>query len=428
MHILSKSTYIKGEQCEKFLYLTKNRPFLRDKLSIEQKTKFQRGTDIGIIAQSLFPDGINMSPSRPNFLQQKAEETAKNIQNPNVKTMYEAVFIYEDTLIMIDIMTRDGDRWRIIEVKSSMSLSQTYLKDAALQYYVLNGCGIPISDMQLMYINKNYIRHGAINLSGLFTTESVVDFASDYAKTIERNIDKFKKMLIQPHSPDIAPGKQCENPYKCDFYGFCHGLKKGKTPIKQNHPYSIDYKVFFSLFHIKGDTAFLNVITDKPAIPVIDGDHPYEEQIIGYSILTPDNKSITKNCFDDYSKRESLLELMTEDLKHFANILVFTSFELKEYLLRHEKQETKNVIYRINNFREILILSSFSHPLTEKEMSLRTLSQVFFPEKESFEHARILMNAKSSDILNRELAISDMEAENALLKRIVSCELLKSKV
>lgn len=424
MHILSKSTYIKGEQCEKLLYLTKNRPFLRDKLSIEQRTKFQRGTDVGIIAQSLFPNGINMSPSRPNFLQQKAEETAKNIQNPDIKTMYEAVFIYEGTLIMVDIMTRDGDGWRIIEVKSSMSLSQTYLKDAALQYYVLKGCGIHISDMQLMYINKNYIRHGDINLSELFIAESVVDFASDYAKTIERNIDKFKKMLTQPHSPDIIPGEQCENPYKCDFYGFCHGLKKGKTLIKKNTQYSIDYKTFFSLFHIKNDTVFLNVITDKPAIPIVDGDHPYEEQIIGYSILTTDNQNITNNCFDDYSKRESLLESMTRDLKHFANILVFTPFELKEHLLKHEKPETKNVICRINNFREILIQSSFSHPLTEKELSLRTLSQVFFPEEECFEHARILMNAKSGNILNHELAISDMEIENVLLKKIVNCETL----
>ncbi|MCQ2313927.1 MAG: hypothetical protein MJZ56_02000, partial [Bacteroidales bacterium] len=175
--------------------------------------------------------------------------------------------------------------------------------------------------------------------------------------------------------------------------------------------------------YVKNDTVFLNVITDKPAIPIVDGDHPYEEQIIGYSILTTDNQSITNNCFDDYSKRESLLESMTRDLKHFANILVFTPFELKEHLLKHEKPETKNVICRINNFREILIQSSFSHPLTEKELSLRTLSQVFFPEEECFEHARILLNAKSGDTLNRELAISDMEIENALLKKIANCEL-----
>lgn len=36
-HILSKSTYIKGLQCEKALYLTKKHPYLRDRLSIEQR-------------------------------------------------------------------------------------------------------------------------------------------------------------------------------------------------------------------------------------------------------------------------------------------------------------------------------------------------------------------------------------------------------
>lgn len=420
MHILSKSTYIKGEQCEKLLYLTKNRPFLRDKLSVEQRAKFQRGTDVGILAQSLFPGGLNMSPSNPNLFQRKAEETAKNVQDPDVKTMYEAVFIYEGTLIMVDIMTRDDDGWRIIEVKSSMSLSQTFLKDAALQYYVLKGCGISISDMQLMYIDKDYVRHGDVNLSELFTTESVVEFASGYAKTIEENINRFKKTLAQPHCPDIIPGEQCENPYKCDFFGFCHGLRKSKTTIKQNIPYSIDYKTFFSLFHKKTNPAFLNIVTDRPAIPVADGDRPYEGQIVGYSILSPDNQFITKNCFDDYAERESLLESMAEELKKFDNILIFTPFEIKEYLIKHEKPWTRDIICRIDNFREILIQSSFSHPFTEKEMSLRTLSQVFFPEEECFEHARILMNARSGDALSRGLAVSDMEAENTLLRRIMN--------
>ena len=92
MHILSKSTYIKGEQCEKALYLFKNRPFLRDKLSMEQRAKFKRGTDVGILAQKYFPGGINMTPSSPSQFSKKVVETLKNLTNPAVNVMYEAVF------------------------------------------------------------------------------------------------------------------------------------------------------------------------------------------------------------------------------------------------------------------------------------------------------------------------------------------------
>jgi hypothetical protein len=53
--ILSKSTFIRGLQCEKSLYLHKKRPFLRDRLSPEQLAKFSRGTNVGVYAQELFP-------------------------------------------------------------------------------------------------------------------------------------------------------------------------------------------------------------------------------------------------------------------------------------------------------------------------------------------------------------------------------------
>ena len=119
MHILSKSTYIKGEQCVKALYLFKNRPFLRDKLSMEQRAKFKRGTDVGILAQQYFPRGINLTPSSPSQFGKKVAETMQNISNPDINVMYEAVFQYDDTLIMLDIIVRDGDKWRAIEMKSS---------------------------------------------------------------------------------------------------------------------------------------------------------------------------------------------------------------------------------------------------------------------------------------------------------------------
>ena len=156
MHILSKSTYIKGEQCPKALYMYKKHPYLRDKLSMEKRAKFKRGTDVGALARSYFPNGINMSPASPSLFGKMFEKTMQNINNPNINVMYEAVFIYNDTLIMLDILVRDGEQWRAIEVKSSLSLSETYYQDAALQYYVLNGCKVPISDMQLMYINGEY--------------------------------------------------------------------------------------------------------------------------------------------------------------------------------------------------------------------------------------------------------------------------------
>jgi hypothetical protein len=110
MHILSKSTYIKGLQCEKALYLTKKHPYLRDKLSLEKRAKFQRGTDVGILAQQYFPGGVNMAPNSPSQFPKRVKETMENLQNPAINVMYEAVFQHNDTLVMVDILVREGDQ------------------------------------------------------------------------------------------------------------------------------------------------------------------------------------------------------------------------------------------------------------------------------------------------------------------------------
>ena len=59
---LSKSTFIKGVQCEKALYLHKFNSELADQISQQQEAVFQAGTNIGILAQKLFPGGTDASP------------------------------------------------------------------------------------------------------------------------------------------------------------------------------------------------------------------------------------------------------------------------------------------------------------------------------------------------------------------------------
>ena len=176
-HLLSKSTFIRGMQCQKSLYLHKKRPFLRDKMSPEQLAKFRRGTDVGVLARDLFPGGIDMSPKSPSQYQLKREETENALHDPTVQVIYEAVVQFDDVLIMLDILVREGDKWKAIEVKSSLKISDTYLQDAALQYYVLKNAGIKMSDSSLLYVNADYTFDEELQLDQLFVSQSVIEYA-----------------------------------------------------------------------------------------------------------------------------------------------------------------------------------------------------------------------------------------------------------
>lgn len=418
MHILSKSTYIKGEQCEKALYLFKNRPFLRDKLSMEQRAKFKRGTDVGILAQQYFPGGINMTPSSPSQFSKKVVETLKNLTNPAVNVMYEAVFQYDDTLIMLDIIVRDGDKWRAIEVKSSLSLSPTYMKDAALQYYVLKGCEVPLSDIQLMYINADYVRNGDLDLSQLFVFQSVKEYAEQYQDVIAKNIAHFKDIIKQPHSPKIPIGNQCESPYRCEFHGHCWK----NVPNEADKPYSIDYKLLYDLIGDRNQpTAFLNLLFYRPAVPLFDGDKPYTEFIIGFSILSNNgrfDRVYDWNCLDDLSKWQESLKILTEQLAGFERVVCFAPQNITASLQKYNILESKELNYKILNFREVLQQADFHHEKVKSDFSLKNVYESVFPDKTLFEHSRIILNALSDNVLERSMITSDLEEENKALREI----------
>ena len=460
MHILSKSTYIKGEQCPKALYMYKKHPYLRDKLSIEQRARFKRGTDVGVLARTYFPGGINMAPSSPTLFGKMFEKTMQNLNDPNVNVMYEAIFIYNDTLIMLDILVRDGDKWRAIEVKSSLSLNDTYYHDASLQYYVLKGCNVPISDMQLMYVNGDYVRNGEIDVKQLFIFKSVKDFAEQQLETIDKKVNEFKAVVNLNNAPRVDIGTQCFTPYKCEFKGHCwkkvpkdsylhttsydekelfslynsgvqdnRSFKRLLNPLSlemnqvdalEQDTFYINYKTFYDLVGKRTESiGFLNLLFYRPAVPILDGHKPYQEVVIAFSILSNQNDEIIEwNCLDDYSKMEDGLNILTEELKQFEKVIYFSAQNINSLMHRFEIVESKEVSFKIINFKEVLKNSDFFNKKTKYDFSLKTIYEELFPSESIFEHSRIILNATSDNELERILVGKDMGDENRYLQKI----------
>lgn len=460
MHILSKSTYIKGEQCPKALYMYKKHPYLRDKLSLEKRAKFKRGTDVGILARSYFPGGVNMTPTTPSLFGKMFEKTMQNLNDPNVNVMYEAIFIHNDTLIMLDILVRDGDKWRAIEVKSSMSLNETYYHDASLQYYVLKGCNVPISDIELMYINSDYERNGDIDIKQLFVFKSVKDFAENELENIDKKVNELKDVVNLSNAPKINIGTQCFTPYTCEFRGHCwkkipddsflhttsyddkelfslfnSGIQDNRSFKRLINPLSlemnqidaleqdtfyINYKKFYDLAGKKTESiAFLNLLFYRPAVPILDGHKPYQEVVIAFSILSnQDGEVIEWNCLEDYSKMEEGLNILTEELKRFEKVIYFSAQNINSLMHKYNILESKEISFKIINFRDVLKESDFFNKKTKYDFSLKSIYEELFASEKIFEHSRIILNATSDNELERILVGKDMEDENKYLQKL----------
>ncbi len=218
-YIISKTAFIKFEQCHKAFFLYKHHPYLKDKLSSDLQLTFKRGHDIGFFAQQLFPNGIDVSLKTKNALEAE-EYTAQLIKN-KFPVIYEATFIFNNVLIMVDILHLENNTYKAYEVKSSIKVSEVYLKDACLQYYVLKNSLQNFYDLFLVTLNADYVLNGEVNPKLLFKKRSVKKQAEQNLQFFNDKINQALLVLEQNKIPNISIGKHCFKPYQCDFFGTC---------------------------------------------------------------------------------------------------------------------------------------------------------------------------------------------------------------
>ena len=219
-HILSKSTFMKGCQCPKALWLYKHQPELRTEVSDQQQAIFDQGTNVGKLAEQLFPNGVDARPEKTFSYQQSVIDTQHFIVQGH-KVIYEAAFQYDQVLSALDILVCNRGKWKAYEVKSSTSVSDAILQDAALQYYVITQSGLQLVDFSIVYINNEYVREGDLDVQELFVIESVLEQILELQPLIAAKIPELKRIAKQIEVPKRDIGPHCSDPYGCDFMDHC---------------------------------------------------------------------------------------------------------------------------------------------------------------------------------------------------------------
>jgi hypothetical protein len=107
--LLSKTTFLKGVQCKKAVYLHKYYSKHKDPTPLERLIRFNEGHEIGFKAQELFPGGVNVAPSVKVTSKKALLETRKLIDQKT--TIYEAAFLFEQVLIYLDILVYTPNGW-----------------------------------------------------------------------------------------------------------------------------------------------------------------------------------------------------------------------------------------------------------------------------------------------------------------------------
>ncbi|MFH1051419.1 MAG: DUF2779 domain-containing protein [bacterium] len=475
-HIISKSTFIRGNQCVKSLYLNKNNPELKDKITPGQQAIFDKGHSVGFLAQQLFPDGIDLK-EKYQFDYEKSIEEFQQLINKDNSVIYEAPFLYDEVMSILDMLVCENGKCKAYEVKSSTSISDTYILDSALQYWVIKNSGLELTDFCLVYLNNQYIRKGELDLKQLFVIESVLDRIIPLQNTISEKVEEFKNILIDNKVPDIDIGQHCDSPYTCDFHGYCwqhipeysifnisrlftdekfelykNGIIKFEdipsdyplnTKQKQQVECELNQTSIISTKEIQEFLSglnyplyFLDFETFQPAVPMFDNSKPYQQMPSQYSLHYLETKNLELKHFEFLAEailkidpRIGFIEKLIEDTRTPGDILVYNIAFERTRLLEIAKDfpqyanDIENIVLRLKDLMIPFQNRYFYKPEMRGSYSIKAVLPALVPER-SYKDLEISGGGQASASFESLYFENDIDKINSVRKNLLEyCKL-----
>ena len=462
--MLSKSRFLAGLQCHlKLWYQCYNRELIPE-VPPSQQAIFDAGHEVGELATQLFPGGILID--EPYFLHKQAvQSTLQAMQDPDVKSIYEAAFVYDGVRIRVDVLERlDDGSWNLVEVKSSTSVKEVYYPDVAVQFYVLEGCGLKINRAGILHINNQYVYDGKnLDLESLFSFGDLTDETMAMQPEIPGQLEELKGMLAVDRAPEIQPSRHCHKPYDCEFWDHCtkdmpefwvydiSGIGQEKldeladmgiqairdipetfslSQIQDRIRASVSNRQEFISDQLEAElndvvypVHFLDFETIGVAIPRYAGTRPYQTIPFQWSdhILYENGKLEHREylCNEDKDPREEFTQTMLDALGTKGSIVIYTSYEtgILNSLIEHFPQYAAELQSVIDRFVDLyaIIRRNYYHPKFYGSFSLKYVLPALVPEM-SYENLSIQDGMQASLDYLRMIDSATSEDEKARIR------------
>lgn len=220
----SKSKLMALRQCPKRLWLEVHRPDLRED-SASTEASFQVGFQVGDIAQRIYdPEGRGTLIDVQNEGFDRAFARSAGLLD-TTQPIFEAGFSAGGALAFADVMLpeqKDGKQvWRMVEVKSSTRVKDYHRDDVAVQAFVAQSAGVPLTSIALAHIDSSWVYPGDKNYKGLLKENDLTGEAFARSEEVKGWIAKAQNVVSEPSEPTANTGDHCDIPFECGFYGYC---------------------------------------------------------------------------------------------------------------------------------------------------------------------------------------------------------------
>lgn len=219
-HKLTKTDFIQYLNCPESLWLLKNKPEIynqyKGKFSLFLEKLIKEGYEVEEYAKQLFPTGINLPEnSTPEY-------TKKQLTSENTIFFQPSFSTQKGVFARIDILEKMANgTFHIYEVKSAVSVKKEKLEDACFQKYVLQECGLKVSKVSIIHLNKEYVRQGTINPLELLEITEVTEQLIAIYSSVVNEINAASNFI----NKEVINENECSSRYKtrsnhCDTFKY----------------------------------------------------------------------------------------------------------------------------------------------------------------------------------------------------------------
>ncbi len=213
---LSKSRFVAGWQCPKLLWWKVHEP---DAVELQPdkvlQDRFDQGQQVGELARQQFPGGVLID--LPHTAVEERLAATQAALDAGAPAIFEASFLAGDVFVAVDVLLRTDSGFSLIEVKSSTSVKDEHIPDAAIQTWVLRQAGLPISSVQIMHLSKEYRHPGR---GDLLVMEDVTELVERFLPSVPGLVEEQLQVMAGP-LPTCGIGLHCFEPRDCPFHDRC---------------------------------------------------------------------------------------------------------------------------------------------------------------------------------------------------------------
>ncbi len=413
-----------------WLWVKKNDPKKIPPVDENTQALFDSGHKFEPYAESLFPEGMALGFSDYNEYLSLPQRTLDAISN-GAAVLFQPRFEWNEFTCISDIVSFVGDKEvDLYEIKASTKVKPEHEFDLAFQTAVIEGNGLKVRNIYVLFANNKYVRNGEIEADKITVTQDVTDKVRKRAESTAKYMPLALSVAQQNKMPDPSPELAKLNS-KDDWLKIYENIVPSTKKIwGDDCAPTIDKDQIKSFIEkLKYPLYFLDYETLMSLIPYFDGQRPYQQVPFQYSLHIIDSPDAEVN-WKEYLHRENtdpvrpLTEQLLSDIGTSGTVLVwYESFEKKRNSeLGEMLPEYADALAAINDRVVDLILPFknkwYDDPRCEGSASIKAVLPVLCPQlsykglgiQEGGSAQRLWMEAvlDSKRVDQREKILSDL--------------------